>query len=164
MSEELRKVLKVFSEEGVGIDHVEVVMNLGAVYQPVPGPTPGGNGGNEPPVEPPVDDKIMHTIKPKSNGSFPVYRTADLNEINKIRLVLVSDQQVEEREPPKKIHNSRVWDTTADLHNIMRDWAWLPRQDVVQAANNKMVQIPFFYLDDGGPIWQGCFVERKYLK
>ena len=125
-------------------------------------PPSGGNRPVEPPVEPPVDDRIMHTIKPKSNGSFPIYRTPTTNEINKIRLVLVADRQVEEREPPKKIHNTPVWNTAADLHNLMRDWAWLPRQEVIQAANNKMVTIPNFYIDDT-PVWQGSFIERKYL-
>ena len=153
------------NEEPIG-DNMEdglfaIAMELGRIADAMEGgyvpPTGGGNN------EPPADDKIMHTIKPKANGSFPVYRTPTTDEKNKIRLVLVDGQQVEEKDPPKKIHKSPVWNTEADLHNLKLNWAWLPQQNVVQAANDKMVMLPKWHTQDDEIIWQGSFVERKYL-
>lgn len=140
------------------VQGTQAIVNLNIEYRL------GGEAIPTDPDDPGDPGVIIHTITPRENGSFPVYRTPTTEDKNKLRLVLIGGQQVVEKTPPMKIHRSPVWSTDQDLYNVMANWAWLPRQMVVK-NNNKAVLLPTDFIPESDEeiIWQGCFVERKYL-
>lgn len=148
---ELREILAVIKE---GDNYASVHINIDL----------GGGSGSTNPDGPPDPGVIIHTIKPRENGSFPVFRTPTTEDKNKLRLVLMGGQQVVEKTPPKKIHRSPVWSTDQELYNVQTNWAWLPRQMVVK-NNDKAVMLPVDFIpeEDKEIIWQGCFVQREFL-
>lgn len=154
-SQELTELLKVLDEAERAVD-VVLNINIGSSITPT---TP-----DDPSDDDETDGVVMRQIVPRENGSFPVYRTPTTEDIRKIKLTLVGDTVVKTDVPPMKIHNSHVWSTEQELFNVSRNWSWLPRQMVVQ-NNGKAKMIPNDYIPQGEDdvIWQGCFIEDKYL-
>lgn len=154
-SDELQELLNVCKDAGVTPTMI-IKTHLGA--ETVPGPVIDDS------EKPPPFNTKTRLVVPRENGSFPVYRTPTTEEIRKIRLVLMPDSQVIEGTPPKVIHRTPVWETEADLQNVLRTWAWLPRQMVVK-NNGKAFTLPNGFIPEGPdePIWQGCFVQREFL-
>lgn len=154
-TDELQEILNMIGETEVNAV-VRINLTLGA--ETVPGPVIDDS------EKPPPFNTKTRLVVPRENGSFPVYRTPTTEEIRKIRLVLMPDSQVIEGTPPKVIHRTPVWETEADLHNVLRTWAWLPRQMVIK-NNGKAFTLPNGFIPEGPdePIWQGCFVQREFL-
>ena len=144
----------------------EALNNIAAALNNIASKLEGGYTppSGEPPASDDPNEKTWH-MKPKSSGNWPVYRTPTTQDIRKRIVKPQSGATVIERTPPKKIGNTPVWETEADLYNILIEWAWLPRQDIV-AVNGRKKQLPFDWEDRSGKgdsLWQGCFVEREYL-
>lgn len=95
-----------------------------------------------------------------------VSRTPDTQEANKIQLPLMSGSTVYEIPIPKyRNHDGNLvpnYETEADRLNLQRDYAWLPEQSVLKSnGNTRMLPLDF---DPSGNPWDGCYIERNYLK
>ncbi|MCK5347327.1 MAG: hypothetical protein KAR20_28150 [Candidatus Heimdallarchaeota archaeon] len=100
------------------------------------------------------------------NDVAVAHRTPTTNDASKIQIQLMPSSTVYEFPIPKyRVHGDNQvpnYGTEAERLNLQRAWAWLPEQPVLKSNGNyKMLPLDF---GSSGDAWDGCYIERKYLK